>query len=435
MSIWILAIALLLVFGAIGFAKGAIRAGVSLAGILIGVAVAIPLGRALKGIMGPIVGTNPVWLAVVPPLIVFALVYLVFVGLSFFVHHKVAQTFKFKHDEVQHIRWERMNRHVGVSLGLLSGAILFLYASGLIYAAGYLTTQVSAGDNDPAMVRFINSARQGMAETGFDKAAARFQPASKQYYESADVLGFIYHNPAIQTRLARYPYYLSLAEKTEFQEIRGDKEYKDMVFGKAPITDLIDQPRTQTILSSAELMDYLKATDLKDLKEYLRTGVSPKYAEQEIIGVWSLDKHMVLTFRRKANPDIKAREMRAMREELEKLPPVTLTAMPDGRMVIQTGEPKPAETAEEEVPVDPMIARYGPQYARSMQPQQPAAPVAPPAPEVIPRLGSEATWKEEAGHYSVSVDANGRQITGAARVKGDEMTVTFGDVTLVFVKE
>lgn len=435
MSIWILAIALLLIFGAIGFAKGAIRAGVSLVGILIGVAVAIPLGRALKGIMGPIVGTNPVWLAIVPPLIAFALVYLIFVGLSFFVHQKVAQVFKFKHDEVQHIRWERMNRHVGASLGLLSGAILFLYASGLIYAAGYLTTQLSAEDNNPAMVQFVNSARQGMVDTGFDKAAARFQPASKLYYESADVLGLIYHNPAIQTRLARYPYYLPLAQRTEFQEIAGDKEYKDLVFGKAPITQLIDQPRTQSLLGSPEIMDYLKATDLKDLKEYLRTGISPKYAEQEIIGVWNLDKHGVLTFRRKANPDIKAREMRALREELEKLPPISLVAMPEGRILVQTGDAKPAEAAAEQEPVDPMVARYGPQYGRGPQPQQPAAPVAPPAPSFVPKLGDEATWKEEAGSYTVSVDANGKQIAGNARVRGDEMTLAFGDVTLVFVKD
>lgn len=435
MSIWILAIVLLLVFGALGFAKGAIRTSVSLAGIFLGLALALPIGRALKPIMGPIAGTNPVWLAIVPPLIAFALVYLVFVGISFFVHHKVAQALKFKLDEVQHIRWERMNRHVGVSLGLLSGAILFFYSSGLIYAAGYLTTQLSAEDNNPAGVKFINSAREGMAETGFDKAAARFQPGSKLYYEMADVLGLIYHNPALQGRLANYPYYLPLAEKTEFQEIAGDKEYKDLVFGKAPVTQLIDQPRTQSILSNPELMDYLKGTDFKDLKEYLRTGKSPKYADQEILGVWTLDKHGVLTHKRKSNPDIKARDLRILREALEAMPAVTVTAMPDGRLKFQSGEPKPAEAPAEAAPVDPMVARYGPNYNRPQMPQQPAAPVAPPAPAVIPKVSGEGTWKEEAGQYAVTVDAGGQQIKGAARVKGDELMLTIADSTLVFVKD
>lgn len=436
MSIWILAIVLLLVFGALGFFKGAIRAGVSLIGIFAGLALAIPIGRALKPIMGPIAGTNPVWLAIVPPLIAFAVVYLVFVGLSFFVHIQVAKTLKNKYDEVQHIRWERMNRHVGASLGLLSGSVLFLYTCGLIYAAGYLTTQVSAEESNPATVKFINSARQGMVDTGFDKAAARFQPGSKFFYESSDVLGLIYHNPGLRTRLSRYPYYLSLAEKTEFQEIGGDKEYTDLVFGRAPITQLIDQPRTQTLLGSAEIMDYLKGTDLKDLKEYLRTGRSPKYSEQEIIGVWTLDKHAVLTYRRKANPDIKAREMKLLRQVLESMPAISIVAMPDGRMVIKAGDAKPAEAAAEPPPVDPMIARYGPNYGRNPAAQaQAAAPVAPPPPSIIPKLGGEGTWKEDGGHFVVTVDADGKQIAGKATVKDDEMNLTFGDATLVFIKD
>src|SRR6187401_191836 len=163
MSLWILAIGLLAVFAGIGFAKGAIRMAVSFLGLIVGLMVAVPFGHALKPIMGTIGVVNPAWVAVVPPIIAFAIVYLVVMGLSFFVHHKVYIRYKYKHDDVDRIRWEMMNRHVGAGIGLLTGAVLFLAISGLIYAAGYLTVQISAEDNNPGWIKFINSARQDMA--------------------------------------------------------------------------------------------------------------------------------------------------------------------------------------------------------------------------------------------------------------------------------
>ncbi|HTG45220.1 MAG TPA: hypothetical protein VK633_11885, partial [Verrucomicrobiae bacterium] len=339
-------------------------------------------------------------------------------------------------DDVDRIRWERMNRHIGSAIGLLTGAVLFFAISGVIYAAGYLTVQLSA-ENNPGTINFINSVRQDMAESGFDKAAAKFQPAPKIYYETADVLGLLYHNPLLQNRLASYPYFLSLGEKPEFQEMANDKEYNDLIFGKAPVTQIIDHPRTQAMLGNAELLTYLKGTDIADLKQYLHTGKSAKYESQEIIGVWTLDKDAVVTRLRKANPDIKARELRTLRAAFGAIPNISLVAMPDKKIVVKgAAAPAADPAAAAPAPVDPVAARYGPQYARQ---QQPAAPVKAPEPEipaVLPKFSGEGEWSDEAGGYQVTLhDASGKEQKGNAQIKGDEMLINIAGASLVFAKQ
>ncbi|HEV8542023.1 MAG TPA: CvpA family protein [Verrucomicrobiae bacterium] len=438
MSLWILAIVLLAIFGGLGFAKGAIRMSISFVGLILGVLLAVPLGRSLQPMMKTVGVTNPVWVTLLPPVIVFVLVYLIVMGLSFFVHHKVYLLYKYKHDDVDRIRWERMNRQVGVGVGMLTGFLFFLFVCGVIYAAGYLTIQISAEDKNPATINFINSVRQDMADTGFDKAAAKFQPAPKIFFEAADVLGMLYHNPLLQARLSKYPYFLSLGERPEFQEMATDKEYNDLIFGKAPVTQIIDHTRTQALLGNTEVLNYLKGTDLADLKEYLRTGKSAKYDSQEILGVWDLDKNAVLTGIRKSNPDIKTKELRLLKQILEAVPSISIMATPDSKLIVKTAAPA-AAPAPAPAPVDPNIARYGGRFARGGGQQPPPVavkPAEPVLPVTIPKLGGEGTWGEEAGEYTIALnDAAGRPLKGVARVDHDEMMLNVGGANLVFAKE
>jgi hypothetical protein len=438
MTIWILAIALLVIFGALGFAQGAIRTIISFVGVLIGLMFAVPLGHALKPLMATIGIKNPVYQVIFPPVIVFVLIYLIISGLSFYAHHKVYLTYKYKRDDLDRLRWERMNRMIGSTIGVLTGAVLFFLLSGVIYAAGYLTVQLSAEDNNPATIKFVNSVRQDMTQTGFDKTAAHFDPAPKIYYQTADVLGLIYHNPLLQSRLTTYPYFLTLSQRPEFQEIATDKEYNDLIFGKAPVTQIIDSPRTQTLLNDQELLDYLKGTDIKDLKTYLKTGKSPKYDAQEILGVWDLDRNAILTQVRKANLDIKARELRVLKERLEKIPPISLMATPDNKIIIKSEIPTapPADAALAAPPDQPQIPD---RYRRTPPPAaQAPKPAAPPEPAgiVLPLLTGEGTWKEEVGQYVLTAsDPKGKPVTVTASVRGDEMVLHTPGVSLVFSKE
>ena len=444
MSLWILAIVIIAIFAGIGFAQGAIRSAISLVGLILAFLFAIPFGRVLKPLLVPMGVTNPVWQVLIPPLVAFFIIYFVISGLSFFAHHKVYLLYKYKRDDVDRIRWERMNRHVGTGIGVLMGVITFLAVSGLVYAGGYLTVQLS-GDQNPGTIKFVNSARENMAASGFDKVAAKFAPGSKTYYESADILGLIYHNPLLQSRLATYPYFLSLAQRQEFMDIGTDKEYNDLIFGKAPVTQIIAHPKTQSILSNAEIMDYLKATDRPDLQEYLRTGKSPKYDEEQILGVWHLDKDAVLTYIRKKKPDIRSKELRLIKGFVAMLPEVSMTAMPDNKITFSSGDAAPAaetQPAAEAAPVDPLAQRYGPEYARSMQAQRGQAPAAvtnkpPEMKSPIPTVqGGEGTWSDETGQYIVTLSTpSGGQVKGSAKITGEELVLNFDDGSLVFAKQ
>ena len=443
MSMWILAIVLIALFAVIGYGQGAIRSAISLVGLIIALMVAVPFGAVLRPMMSTIGVTNPVWVALVPSLIAFLLVYFIISGLSFFAHHKVYLMYKYKRDDADRMRWERMNRQTGAPIGVLMGVILFLAVSGLIYAAGYLTRQLSA-DNNPASIRFINSVRADMAESGFDKAAAKFQPASPVYYETSDVLGLLYHNPLLQSRLATYPELLGIGQRPEFQEIGNDKEYNDLIFGKPPVTALIAHPRTQAILGNREIMDSLKTVDRRDLLEYLRTGKSPKYEDLEILGIWNRDKNAVLTFLRKANPDIRTRELRLLKQGLEAVPPISLIATPDKKIIVRGGEAAPAAAAEqpaaaeqtaEAAPTDPM-ARYRTLQTTPTPPpaatNNPAEAVTPP----VPTLSGEGTWSDEAGQYVITVtDSSGREHKGTARIRADELILSIAGANLVFAKQ
>jgi hypothetical protein len=323
-----------------------------------------------------------------------------------------------------------MNRHVGAGLGMLTGAILFFCVSGLIYAAGYLTVQLSAEDNNPGIIKFINSARQDMAESGFDRVAAKFEPASTLYYQAADILGLLYHNPLLQSRLATYPYFLSLGERPEFQEIANDKEYNDLIFGKAPVTQIIAHPRTQSLLGNQEALTYLKGTDLNDLREYLRSGKSVKFDDQEILGVWHLDKEAVVTFIRKAKPDIKARELRMVRQAFDMVPPIVLVATPENKVIVKSGS---AAQPGDQPPADPSSPDAAPGPG-----QRPPAAALPPgsAAPPIPKFAGEGSWSEEAGHYVVALnDPAGRQVKGNASIKADEMVLSIGGADLIFAKQ
>jgi Colicin V production protein len=438
MTIWLLAIGLMAVFAGLGFFKGAIRTSISLAGVLLGVILSVPMSGAVLPLVKAMGAQNPVWLTLVPPVVAFLIVYFAFIGISFFAHHRVNLFYKYKRDDVDRIRWERVNRYAGVLVGLLTGAIYFILLCAVIYPAGYLTTQLSGEDNNPAMIKFINSARQGLADTGLDRAAAAIDPAPKMFYDAADVFGLIYHNPLLQSRLASYPYYLGLSQRTEFQELATDKEYNDLIFGKAPVTQIIDHPRTQGLLGNAEIMTFLTGTDIPDLKEYLRTGKSPKYDTETILGMWSIDKTSILTQIRKSKPDIRAKELQVIRGALDTIPPFSLGITPDHKVFVRVDGAAPAvaaATPPPEAAPNPAMDRY----RQFMQPQQPAPKtnVVQAPPPIIPQIAGEGTWSSEGGQYVMTLStADGKQVAANTIIRGDEMSLSvLGTPSIIFYKE
>src|SRR5881396_1237501 len=103
MTIWILAALLFGFFAWMGYAKGAIRVLVMLAGLILAALVALPLTPVVKPLF-PMMGvTSPYLLWVLPPVAVFVLVQLLFAGLAFLAHHQVSLHFKYKTDDLHRL--------------------------------------------------------------------------------------------------------------------------------------------------------------------------------------------------------------------------------------------------------------------------------------------------------------------------------------------
>ncbi len=452
MTLWILALAVLGLFAALGLALGAVRNLAFFIGTIVAGLVAIPLGSALTGLIKMAGLKNPLWIYLLPPGIAYLLVILVFLGVGFALQFKLAMIYKYKRDDVANQQWLRMDRHVGASIGLLTGVVIFFAISKLIYAGGYLTAQVTTEEgNNPAWIKFMSAARHDMRAVGFDRAMASLDKTPRAFYLGADILGLIYHNPVVQGRLSNYPFFLSLGQRPEFQEMGADKEYNDLIFGKASISAIIDHTRTQGILGNAEILNAIMGVDLKDLRTYLETGKSPKYDEEKLLGFWVLDKEAVVFNVRKTKLDIKPAELMKLRKTIDAMPEVTLLATLDNKTYAKSigGTPVPTETTvvvpaapTMTQPNDPRVtSRYGP-LARNAPPRP--APttvvVVTPPPPPIAQLSGEGTWKTSTntsmGDYVLTIpDTKGTNLTFIGKVVENELFVSMPNrPTLIFYK-
>src|SRR5206468_1574447 len=113
-------------------------------------------------------------------------------------------------------------------VGLGAACVYLVLVGLLIYVAGYLTVQVTGEENVPTTLQLLNTARTDLHTTGLDKMVAKFDPTPPAFYEAADVVGLIYRNPLLQSRLSGYPALLPMEERTEFQELAADKEFIEL---------------------------------------------------------------------------------------------------------------------------------------------------------------------------------------------------------------
>ncbi len=289
MTIWILAVLLIAVGAVLGYFQGAIRIMLGLVGVVAAVLLAKPFGALLQGIV-PVIGfKNPVWPPFVAPVLAFVIGALFFVGVAALVHFVVAKHYKNKTDEFTYGRWDRLNRRTGLALGTALGAVYLVVLGVFVYVPGYAAVQVVTGEDAPAGAKLLRALRNDMESTGLARIASRYDPAPAAYYDAADILGLVYHNPTLHSRLASSPPFLGLAEREEFRELAADVEANSLLQSGAPGAQLLQQPRISAVADNPEIIGELQALNLADLKEYLETGVSPMYREQFILGRWRLN--------------------------------------------------------------------------------------------------------------------------------------------------
>ncbi len=462
MLLWLIVIAIFAILAVSGYYKGAIRSLVALLGLIVATYLALPLGPYLKPLVPKVGLEHPIWSIVVPPVTVFLLIALIFIGLSFVVHHKIAMHFKYATDDFTRLRWERLNQRLGLCVGLIGGAIYSILVGLVIYIFGYPAVQVT-GDDSPTMQRMLSTARQDLSASGLDKTLSAIDPMPENYYLASDVLGMIYQNYAtLQQRLADYPAFLALGQRPEFKDIATDTALLNLLQTRGSIVEVLKNPKIVGLINSAEIMGELQQVSLKDLYQYLKTGKSAKYDEEKILGWWQLDPHATFTLARKKNPDMPSKQMAMLKQMLLVwLPQLTVMAAPDNSLAIhfelsdqakqiieaQKKALEAAQQAQQDQPNQParMPPGYAERYFRGQTPPPQAAPQNQPAPAAmasIPgapelNLAAKGTWQREgsSSRYKLKLqDDKGKESNGSAVIEEDDMTLAAEGQTFVFVR-
>ncbi len=433
MFIWLLVLVLVGGFAAIGFQTGAIRASVS----LLGVVLALLLAPLIGGLLTPLFASaGVVWQQILPTVVGFVLVWAIGFGLGFLAHKPVELHFKYREDDSTRVGFERMNKALGVFVGMLAGVLVFLAVGKPIYSKGHLTTQLAAEAGEASPVGYLNQLRNDMAQSGWDKTFASLDRTPAQDYAIDDILGLIHANPLIQGRVQNYPPFLALGERSEFTELGADADFQKLLQDRAGFTAVYTNPKSQAILGNAELRQLLLATDLKDFKTYLETGKSPKFDEEKLLGRWRADVGSTVTDARRKRTNLQPADLKALRFMLNTvLKQASLTAYTDGRYVLKVPVPAApkAEVAADAAAapaVDLLTARYG------RRPGAPAAaPVVRAAPPVDPMavakkiladgnksgkgiadLSTEGTWVRSSDKYVLSSKKDGKDESHEASI-------------------
>ncbi len=316
MTIWILALILLASTAGLGLRQGVIRAAFSFVGIVVAMLFAGSLGKLLKPQFQHVGIENPVLIWLIAPFAVFVIILILFKVAGFFVQWNVDLFYKYKAGDLRRALWERLNSRLGLCVGLANGTAYLMLVSFVLYNFSYMTVQIAPSDNETRTIKLINRLGRDLETTGLAKTARSVFVMPDMYYKSADLAGLLRQNPQLSSRLATYPAFLSLAERDDFKQLGQDNDFQNAWKNLAPITQLLNNPRVKAMLKNNDLTAMIFSIvqrDWDDLNGYLKTGKSPKYDSEKILGHWDFNVSVTITMLRQARPNIQPDALRAAR--------------------------------------------------------------------------------------------------------------------------
>ena len=216
--------------------------------------------------------------------------------------------------------------------------VYLVLISWVAHAFSYWTVQMESGESDPRAVRILNQVGRDLQSTGMARVARAVDPLPEVFYESADLAGLLYQNSLLEARLSRYPGFLTLAERPEFQTIGADKAFAELRLRRAPIREVLDNPNISAIANNPEQLKVIWNTvtpDLKDLTKFLKEGTSDKYTDK-ILGRWFFDVNAAMAAYRKTKPNLPSSEMLKFKRWLTvAFGKTVMIAAPDNSLVIK----------------------------------------------------------------------------------------------------
>jgi hypothetical protein len=396
MIFWILAIVLLASLGIIGFYQGAIRVGFSLIGLIAAAVLAVPAGVLVKPIL-KIFLDHPVALAFIAPAVAYLIILIAFKVGGVAVHRKLDTFYKYSESDTKRLLWERLNSRLGICLGVANATVYVFLIAFVVYVVGYFTKQVQTPNQTSIAHRWANLAADHLRESRMDKAVAFFMPDGALFYDAVDVIGLVFHQPLLQHRLATYPPFLSLENSGPILAVANDQGLQERWLGTMSFNEFIGNQSVNALMHDVDVYNQvlgLVENDLGDLEKHLRTGKSPKYENDAILGKWSFNYSASYNLARRKKALMSLAELRALRRALGALREATLTAYVDNsvKLLIPTQADQPPTTVK-------------------------------------------GTWRNEGGgRFQLKVSGAGMRLESAARVDQDRLYLTRDDVTLILEK-
>lgn len=339
MTIWILALVLLASLAGIGYSQGAIRVAFSLVGILIAALLSPVLARFAVPVIKAFGISHPLLLWLIAPVLVFIVILSIFKIAGFAVHRKVDVYYKYKAGELRTSLWERINARIGLCLGLVNALVYLVIISWVIYALGYWTVQMATSDSDPRLVRILNRLSWDLQKTEMTRVAAAVDKMPEIYYGMADLAGLIYQNSLVEARVARYPAFLTLGERPEFQSLAKDQAFMEMRLSREPIRKILANANIDQMIRNPEMVKLIWDTvtpDVKDLRAFLESGKSPKYDREPLHGRWYFSTSASMAAYRKERPNIPASKTQETRRWMaERFAKTMIVASPDHHIIIK----------------------------------------------------------------------------------------------------
>jgi hypothetical protein len=334
------------------------------------------------------------------------LVLVLFKVAGFIVHRKVNVYYKYKAGDLRLALWERLNSRLGLCVGLLNGAAYLVLVCFVIYNFSYWTVQVASSDNETKTTQFINRLGHDLEDTGMAKVAHATAPLPGNFYKVADLFGLIFQNPQVSQRLLNYPPFLSLLERDDLQQLAQNNDFTSTWNEHAPLGQLVNEPAVKNILQDKNLINIvwgLLQTNMDDLTIYLKTGKSPKYDSEKILGRWDFNVGVTVAMLRQSRPNIPASEMRAARMWMSQAyADTTFVAGGDGQAFLKN------------------LPRLKIQRGK------------PPMTEIATWKGS---WTANGTNYDLSLSSNGENKSMTAQTDGTRLTLKGDRNLLVFDRE
>jgi hypothetical protein len=406
MMFWLLTILLLASLAGLGYRQGAIRVAFSFLGIVFGALVALPLGGAIKPLFALCGLKNPLLLALIPPCVVFLIVLTLFKVGGLFAHKKAEVYFKYQAGDLRLALWERLNHRLGLCAGLLNGTAYLVVLSMVIYMTSYWTYQMATSDADPRGVRLLNRLGKDLQSSGMNGVARSVDRMPPGYYEAADIVGLIYHTPLLEARLSRYPAFLGIGERPEFQDLGNDPQFTELRQKQSSISDLFNYPKVQAILKNPDLLNSISAAvvpNLKDLRTYLETGKSEQFDSEKILGRWEFDVNGTVGLLRKAKPGMSQAEATRLKATLAAtFMKTSFVAAPDHQAFLKN--------------VPHVKSAAGGTTTTELQ-------------------TFTGQWKESGANYELSFSIDNVPATLSSEIQGERLTITGTGMNLSFARE